>query len=65
VRSKEPVIVFDTNVVLDSSLVDDGDDDDKRVFEAIDLRVNVPDAVLVLVASVELVVVLDGRGEYE
>jgi hypothetical protein len=52
-------------VVLDSSLVDDGDDEDKRVLEAIDVRVNVADAVLVLVACVELVVVLDGRGEYE
>jgi len=65
VRSKESVIVFDTRVVLDCNLVDDGDDDDKRVLEAIDVRVNVPDAVLVLVGCVELVVVLDRIAERE
>ena len=65
VRSKESVIVFDTRVVLDCNLVDDGDDDDKRVLEAIDVRVNVPDAVLVLVGCVELVVVLDTIAERE
>jgi hypothetical protein len=52
-------------VVLDCTVVDDGDDDDNRVFELIDVLVNEPDAVLVLVGCVEAVVVLDGTGEYE
>ena len=52
-------------MVLDCNVVDDGDGDDNRVFELIDVLVNDPDAVLVLVARVELVVVLDGTGEYE